>query len=309
MDQIADIPARVTAPAEPRTCLPPVPVSDRPAFRPPPGSCDAHVHVFADPARHPYVAERSFTPPPGLSLAALDRLHAALGFDRSVIVQTGIQSPDVMLEALRAEPDRLRGVTVLKGDATDRRIAELDEAGVRGLRVNLFRREGRQVYRGGAGFEDIEALAPRIRRFGWHVQAWLDAEDLPHWGPRLLALGLDIVVDHMGRITTDRGLDSPGFAYLCEMLRRGRAWCKLSCADRISVTGAPFADVVPYARALVEANQDQVVWGTDWPHVNYFDTAVPSDTALLDLLAAFAPDESDRERLLVTNPRQLYRFN
>jgi 2-pyrone-4,6-dicarboxylate lactonase len=307
MNQASNMTA--TPASGPRLCRPPQDVTGPASFTPPPGACDAHVHVFADPGRHPYEAERSFTPPPGLSLAALDRLHQRLGFAKSVIVQTGIQSPEVMLEALRAEPARLRGVAVLKGDTTDRRLAELNEAGVRGVRINLFQRAGVHVYRGGARFDDLEALAPRIKRYGWHVQAWLDAEDLPHWAPKLLAFGLDIVVDHMGRITTDRGVGSPGFAYLCELLRGGRVWCKLSGADRISIAGAPFTDAIPYAQALLSANARRVVWGTDWPHVNYFDLPVPTDTALVDLLPAFAADARDRERLLVANPAELYGFN
>lgn len=294
--------------ADPPTCLPPMPVAGPARFVPPQGACDAHVHVFGNPARHPYRAARSFTPPAGLDLARLDALHRALGFDRAVLVQTGIQSPDVMLEALRAAPERLRGVAVITGETTDRQLAEMDGAGVRGIRVNLFRRAGQPVYRGGAGLDDLEALAPRIKRFGWHIQAWLDADDLADLAPRLLAFELDVVVDHMGRITTDRGLDSPGFAFLVKLLGEGRVWCKLSCADRISVTGAPYRDAVPYARALFAANPDQVVWGTDWPHVNFFDTPVPSDTALVDLIPDFAPDADDQHRLLVANPDRLYRF-
>jgi 2-pyrone-4,6-dicarboxylate lactonase len=301
-------PVRAEARAEARTCLPPVVPTGRARFVPPPGACDAHVHVFGDPARYPYGEERSYTPAPGLTLSALDRLHAALGLERAVIVQTGIQSPDVMLDALRAAPARLRGVAVLTGDVSDDRLSELDEAGVRGVRVNLFRRAGRPVYRGGAGFEALDALAPRMKRLGWHIQAWLDAEDLPAFAPRLLGYGLDVVVDHMGRITADRGPESPGFAHLCELLRTGRIWCKLSCADRISVEGAPFRDAIPYARALVAANRDRVVWGTDWPHVNYYEPGIPADTDLLDLVPAFAPDPADQGRLLVDNPRELYRF-
>lgn len=293
----------------PRECSPPAPLAGPARFRPPPGACDAHVHVFGNPALHPYAPDRSFTPAPGQTLAALGRLHETLGFGRSVIVQSGVQSPTVMLDALRAQPDRLRGVAVLKGDVTDHALQELHEAGVRGVRVNLFQRGGQQVYRGGAGFADVEAIAPRVKRFGWHIQAWLDAEDLPHWAPRLLGLGLDIVVDHMGRITTDRGTDSPGFAFLCALLRQGRTWCKLSGADRISVAGSPFADAVPYARALLDANAGQVVWGTDWPHVNYFDTPVPLDTTLVDLLPDYAPEAGQRQRLLLDNPNRLYGFS
>jgi 2-pyrone-4,6-dicarboxylate lactonase len=289
-------------------CLPPVPLTGPVAFTPPPNACDAHVHVFGDPVRYPFGAERSFTPPPGLDLAALDALHGTLGFARSVIVQSGAQGPLVMLDALRAEPQRLRGVAVLKGDVTDATLQELHEAGVRGVRVNLFHRGGAQVYRGGTMFEDLESIAPRVKHYGWHIQAWLDADHLEQWAPRLLGLGLDIVVDHTGRITTDRGVDSPGFQHLCTLLRGGRTWCKLSGADRISVAGSPYEDALPYARALLAANPDRVVWGTDWPHVNYFDRPVPTDEALMNLLPAIAPDASDQQRLLVDNPAALYGF-
>lgn len=288
--------------------MPALPLTGPAQFVPPAGACDAHVHVYGDPSRYPYLAERSFTPPLGQTLQALDALHQTLGFARSVIVQSGSQGPAVMLDALRAEPARLRGVAVLKGDVGDAELQALHEAGVRGMRVNLFQRGGVQVYRGGAGLADLEAIAPRVRRFGWHVQAWLDADHLVHWAPRLLGLGLEVVVDHMGRITTDRGVDSPGFDHLCSLLRAGRVWCKLSGADRISVAGRPYADAVPYARALLAANRDRVVWGTDWPHVNYFDDTVPADTDLVDLLPQIAADAADRQRLLVDNPQALYDF-
>lgn len=147
---------------------------------PPASACDAHVHVFGDPARYPYAPERSFTPAPGQTLAALDALHGTLGFARSVIVQSGVQGPGVMLEALRAEPERLRGIAVLKGDVADATLQELHEAGVRGVRVNLFERNGVQVYRGGTTFADLEAIAPRVKKYGWHIQAWLDADHLAH---------------------------------------------------------------------------------------------------------------------------------
>ena len=289
-------------------CRPTTPTTGPATFTPPANACDAHVRVFGDPARYPYASERSFTPAPGQTLAAVDALHGTLGFDRSVIVQSGVQGPAVMLDALRAEPGRLRGIAVLKGDVSDGMLQELHEAGVRGVRVNLFQRGGVQVYRGGTTFADLEAIAPRVQRYGWHIQAWLDADHLAQWAPRLLDLGLDIVVDHMGRITTDRGVESPGFQHLCTLLRNGRVWCKVSGADRISVAGAPYHDALPYAQALLAANAGRVVWGTDWPHVNYFDKPVPSDTGLVDLLPLIAPDSGDQHRLLVDNPQQLYGF-
>ena len=294
---------------EPQPCLPPLAAPSKPRFVPPPLACDSHIHLFGDSAIHKLDPDRSYTPPLA-TMADADRLHSHLGFARCVIVHGSAYGANhaVMLEALRAQPQRFRGVAVLRADTPNAMIKDLHEAGTRGFRVNLFQRHGKKVYRGGAGLEDAEALAPKVRDLGWHVQAWLDAEDLPELAPRLFALGLDVVVDHMGRITTDRGIQSPGFSYLRKQLAAGKVWCKLSGADRITVAGPPYEDAVLYGRALMQANPDRVVWGTDWPHVNYFDGTIPDDGVLTDLIPRYAPSAAEQKRLLVENPAELYGF-
>ena len=295
---------------EPRACLPPLTAPSKPHFIPPPLACDSHMHLFGDPAKYKFDPDRSYMPP-SATVRDIDRLHGHIGIARCVIVQASVYGMNhgVMLEAMRAQPSRFRGVAVLRADTPDSLIDELHEAGVRGFRVNLFQRHGRKIYRGGAGLEDAKALAPRLRRRGWHVQAWLDAEDLPDLAPPLFALGLDVVVDHMGRITADRGVNSRGFSYLCDLLAAGKLWCKLSGADRITCSGSPFDDAVPYGRALMQANPKKVIWGTDWPHVNYFDDAMPDDGILTDLIPRYAPTAEEQALLLVINPATLYEFS
>ncbi len=83
-------------------------------------------------------------------------------------------------------------------------------------------------------------------------------------------------------------------------------WVKVSGCDRISKAGPPYADAVPFARALVAEFGDRIIWGTDWPHPNH--THVPDDGVLVDLLAQIAPSEAMRRTLLVDNPQRLYRF-
>lgn len=304
-----DTVVRQSSPSAPM-CLPPMANPFKPSFDLPEQSCDAHVHVFGNAELYPFIEDRHFTPAPA-ELAALNALHKHLGVERCVVVSAGMQpaEDEMLLNILRTDPQRFRGVAVLAGSTSDGRLEELHQAGVRGVRVNLLMRDGALVYRGGVGFEDVATLAPRIRKLGWHVQTLIDAADLPAWAPRLLDLGMPLVVDHMGRVPAGRGVSDRGFSYLCDLLAGGRAWCKLSGADRVSMAGPPFFDAVPFGRALVQANPRRLVWGTDWPHVNHFGRTLPDDGRLVDLLREYAPDDDVREAILVNNPRELYGFD
>ena len=214
-----------------------------------------------------------------------------------------------VIDALERYPQRLRAIVVAGPETDDRELDRWHAAGVRGVRANLFRQGGHAVYRNGVGLEALEALAPRLRERGWHAQIWVHAPDLPELAPRLLALGVPLVVDHMGRMNASRGVDDPGFRFLCRMLAQGEAWTKISGADRNTALGPPYADIDPFAAALLEANPERVVWGSDWPHINYFEPVqVPDDGVLLNLLARWLPDERLRRRVLADNPTALYDF-
>jgi 2-pyrone-4,6-dicarboxylate lactonase len=293
-----------------RPCLPPRATLAPPAFTMPRGACDAHAHVFGPFDRFPLADDRSYTPaahPADDFVAHLDRL----GIDRGVLVTASASGTDngAVLHALERYPSRLRGVVVTTAQTSDVDLDHWHALGVRGVRANLFQRDGHAVYRNGVGLDALEALAPRLAARGWHAQIWIHAPDLPTLAPRLLALGVPIVVDHMGRMDAARGVDDPGFAMLCRLVADGRAWAKLSGADRNTGEGPPYADIDPFADALLRANPERLVWGTDWPHINYFDDAqVPDDGVLANLLARWMPDESSRRRVLVDNPATLYDF-
>jgi predicted TIM-barrel fold metal-dependent hydrolase len=276
----------------------------------PAGACDSHAHVFGPYSRFPLNDDRSYTPPENGAerfIAHLDRL----GLARGVVVTASAQGDDNsnMLQALKAYPDRLRGVAVVRGDISDKDLDSLLEQGVHGARFNLYKHDGKAVYRNGVGIEDFTALAPRLKARGMHAQIWIHAPDLPELAPTLLASGVDLVVDHMGRMNTARGVDDAGFQFLCRLLAEGKAWTKISGADRNTAVGTPFPDIAPFATALLKANSERVVWGTDWPHINYYNAAqVPDDGVLLNLLADWMPDEATRQRVLVDNPARLYGF-
>ncbi|MDP4024741.1 amidohydrolase family protein [Methylobacterium sp. NEAU 140] len=266
----------------------------------PPGAVDTHAHVIGLPPDHPFVEDRSYTPPAAPAERYLAMLDAT-GMAHGVLIQVSVHGTDnrLMLETLRANPARLRGVAVIPLGLPDRELAALSEAGVRGLRLNV-------LFGGGVGLDALERYGALAREMGWHLQFLLDARDLPPIAERLSRLPVPIVFDHMGHMPTAAGLDHPGFQALLGLVRDG-AWVKLSGAFRDSTQGAPYADTVPFARALNDAAPGRCLWGSDWPHVAAWD-GPPKLTALLDLMADWVPDAERRRMLFVDNPHRLYGF-
>jgi 2-pyrone-4,6-dicarboxylate lactonase len=293
-----------------RPCLPPFPHFTSPSFALPAGACDSHAHVFGPYDRFPLADDRSYTPaefPAEAFIGHLDRLDLS----RGVLVTgsaSGLDNGSV-LDALGRYPRRLRGIAVPNADMTDIELDRWHAAGIRGVRVNLFKRDGHAVYRNGVGIDVLEALAPRLVDRGWHAQIWIHAPDLVDLAPRLIRLGLPLVIDHMGRMAAARGIEDPGFRMLCRLVAEGTAWTKISGADRNTMEGPPYDDIDPFATALLRANDQRVVWGSDWPHINYFESReMPDDGALLNLVARWLPDAALRKRVLVDNPAALYDF-
>ncbi len=207
-----------------------------------------------------------------------------------------------MVDALVRGRGRYAGVAMLDDSFSESQIGELHEAGVRGARFNFVAHLG-----GAPAMDDFWRVVDRITPFGWHVVLHFDAVDLPDNADLLDRLPVPFVIDHMARVDASAGLDQAPFAFLCELLRDERAWVKISGAERLTADGPPsYSDVVPYARALIAIAPDRVLWGTDWPHPNV--RQMPDDGDLVDLLAAFAPDETTRNTILVDNPMRLYDF-
>jgi predicted TIM-barrel fold metal-dependent hydrolase len=265
----------------------------------PRGAVDTHAHVIGAPPAYPFVADRSYTPPPASPGAYLDMLDAT-GVDRGVLIQVSVHGSDnrLLLETLRPHPDRLRGVAVMPHNLAEGEYLEAHAAGVRGLRLNV-------LFGGGIGFEALERYDDLVAERGWHLQLLVDARDLPDLAPRLARLRAPIVIDHMGHMPVSLGLDHPGFQTLIALVRDG-AWVKLSGAFRLS-DQPDWADTIPVARALFEAAPDRCVWGSDWPHVAHWGRMMQV-AELLELLARWAPDEAARRRILVDNPERLYGF-
>jgi predicted TIM-barrel fold metal-dependent hydrolase len=284
-----------------RTIAPPHPAPRRPRLALPPGACDAHCHIFGPAQRFPFAPDRAYTPPDA-ALEDFERLQAHLGLAHAVFVQASCHGTDnaALLDALQRGGGRYAGVAMVDETFADETIQELHHAGVRGTRVNFV------AHLGGAPDErHVWRIVDRVAPFGWHLVLHFDARDLPSYAPLLERLPVPFVIDHMARVDASAGLDQEPFRVLLRLLSDPRCWVKISGAERLTAGGAPpYDDVVPFARALIAAAPDRVLWGTDWPHPNV--RHMPDDGDLVDLLAEIAPDEPTRHAILVDNPRRLY---
>ena len=286
-------------PSEPPVCAGPDLEPRQPSFALPPGATDCHAHVFGRSDQYRYAADRLYTPPPVLLDAYLAMLDA-LGIARAVVVQSGVHSTNnnVIVDAIARSGGRLKGIALIPENVSDAELDRLAAAGVRGFRANLVAQTGVQ-------FDAAKKLAQRVKRLGWHVQFLLDVEKFPDLDQVLADFPVEVVIDHMGRPDPRRGIAAPGFQALIRLLQSGRGWSKLSAPYRTSTQTYPYADIAPFAHALVAAVPGRLVWGTDWPHV-MLDTPMPNDGALCDQLAQWAPDAAVRNRILVDNPARLY---
>ena len=185
---------------------------------------------------------------------------------------------------------------------SDADIAELHDAGVRGTRFNFVAHLG-----GAPELGEFWRIVHRVVPFGWHIVLHFDAKDLPQYASLLDDMPCAYVIDHMARVDASAGVEQAPFLQLLELMGDDRCWVKISGAERLTAGGTPpYDDVVPYARALIAAAPDRVLWGTDWPHPNVRHMADDGD--LVDVLADYAPDEATRNRILVDNPTVLYDF-
>lgn len=279
-----------------------------PTFRLPPGAVDAHCHVFGPGAVFPYAPERKYTPTDA-GREELFALRDHLGVTRNVVVQATCHGADnrAMVDAVRAAGDRARGIATVRPDVTHAELAELHEAGVRGVRFNFL---SRLVDASPA--QDLAQVAEKIAPLGWHAVIYFEAADLDELEGVLGAMPVPLVVDHMGRPDVTRDVDG-SFSHFLRFVDRHDVWVKVSCPERLSVTGPPaldgersaYRDVVPFARRVLEEFGDRVLWGTDWPHPNLTDH-MPDDGLLVDHIPHIAPTEQARQRLLVDNPMRLY---
>jgi 2-pyrone-4,6-dicarboxylate lactonase len=260
----------------------------------PAGAVDTHAHIVGDTL----IPERSYTPPPA-STADYLRMLDATRMTYGVLVQISVHGTDnsLLVEALRANPGRLRGVAVAPADLSDRALGELKDAGVVGLRLNT-------VTGGGIGLDQLNRLEPVCAELGWHLQFLSNPSALAEAAPRLSRLTVPYVLDHLCAPDVTAGTGSPEWQLVLKLVADG-AWVKLSGANRLA--DPPYADVIPFARSLAETAPDRCVYGSDWPHTGFWGP-MPNDGDLVDLLADWVPDPATRDAVLAGNAQRLYGF-
>jgi predicted TIM-barrel fold metal-dependent hydrolase len=284
----------------------------------PAGACDCHVHVFGDPQRYPFFSGRVYTPETA-SVAELRALHDALHIDRVVVVQPSVYGTDnsCTLDAIRQLGNRARGVVVIDANTPDATLDQMARNGIRGIRLNLAT----------AGITDptvalprFQAAAERAKARGWHIQLNTSLRVIDALSAQLLASPVPLVFDHFGGAQASAGVNQPGFGALVNLVKAGKAYIKISAAaDSVSTKAPDYPDVVPLARALVSANPQRILWGTNWPHpdsatrpdrkaTDLAPNMQTDDGRVLNLLPVWVADPVTRKAILVDNPARLYGF-
>lgn len=273
-----------------------------PRTRAPANATDCHFHIYDD--RFPVAANATLRPLEA-GIADFQALQARLGTSRCVLVQPSAYGTDneAYLGVVRQlDAERTRMVAVVDTSVTDQELRRMHEAGVRGIRFNL-------VQAGATTQEMVEPLSRRVAEMGWHCQMHMLGDQIAAAGDLFARLPSGIVFDHRARLPQPAGVDHPAFAVIRRLLDGGKTWVKLSGAYMDTKSGPPgYADSGVVAKALYAANPQRMVWGSDWPHPTEPADGKPDGAVLFDLLAAWAPDEAARHRVLVENPAELYGF-
>ena len=287
------------------------------SFAVPANACDCHTHIFGDPQKFPFYSGRVYTPEPALP-DEMSALHRALHLERVVIVTPSIYGTDnsATLYGMKARGATARGVAVIDEKTSEGDLDAMGRAGIRGIRINLSTvgQDDPAI-----GRRRLQASIDRMKRRNWHIQMYTSPAVIAGIKDLVLSSPVPVVFDHFGGAETARGLQQPGFADLVELVKAGKAYVKISGAYRASTKAPDYPDLAPFAKALIAANADRIVWGTDWPHPNSNPPPGHSatdltpvfqvdDGRLMNLLAVWAPDAAVRKKILVDNPARLYGF-
>ena len=283
----------------------------------PAGACDCHTHIHGDPAKFPFFSGRVYTPEPA-SPEEMAALHKALHIERVVIVTPSVYGTDnsATLFGIKARGAAARGVAVIDDKTPEADLDAMAQAGIRGIRLNLATGGTNDP---NVGRARLQAGIERVKARGWHVQLYTSLAMITALKDAFAASPVPIVFDHFGGAQATLGVEQPGFSDLLDLVKSGKAYVKISGAYRASKLGPDFPDAAPLARALIAANSDRIIWGTDWPHP---DSVTPpgrkatevtplfqiDDGRLLNQLPVWAPDAATRKKILVDNPVRLYGF-
>jgi predicted TIM-barrel fold metal-dependent hydrolase len=286
-------------------------------FDVPAAACDCHTHIHGDPAKFPFFEGRVYTPEPA-SPEEMAALHRALHIERVVIVTPSVYGTDnaATIYGIKARGANARGVAVIDEKTPESDLDAMGQIGFRGIRLNLATAGTSDPV---IGRQRFQTAVERVKRRNWHVQMFTNLSMISAIKDLVDASPVPVVFDHFGGAEAKLGVDQPGFTDLLHLVQSGQAYVKISGAYRASSLAPDYGDAAPLARALIAANSDRIVWGTDWPHPNSVTPPGHSvsevtplfqidDGRLLNQLPVWAPDAMVRKKILVDNPARLYAF-
>ena len=275
-----------------------------PKLKTPAGACDCHMHFFDS---HYPLAEKARRKEKDATVAEYREVQRHLGLQRVVVVQPTAYGRDnrCTLDAIAQIGPDARGIAVVDTSITDAELERLTKGGIRGVRFRMLDTPE-------LPWEMLGEMAARIAAFGWHIQFQMDGRYLEEREALLKGLPGTVVIEHIGKFLEPVPVEHPGFRALARLVDTGRFWVKLSGAYMLSKSGPPlYSDIGVLAKELARRAPERMVWASNWPHPNLKSHGgpLPDDALLLDLLLDWAPDEKIRNRILATNPAELYGFN
>ena len=246
----------------------------------------------------PLAAQRHSAPKRDVTVAEYLEVLDRNGMTHGVLTAPSFYGTDnsLLLAALDAHPDRLRGTVIVTPEASRAELESMAARGAVGIRLNWIRREK---------LPEISAYAKvfeLVRQLDWHVELYLEGAKLASVLPRIRDSGAKMVLDHFGSPDPASGLACAGFQEALKGVRAGDTWVKLSAAYRLGG-----ADPKAYAEALLDAGGPaQLVWASDWPFVSHEDDVTYRQC--LEGLEAWLPDAAARRVVLAETPAKLFHF-
>jgi predicted TIM-barrel fold metal-dependent hydrolase len=303
--------ARPGTPAWAGASQPSTPVN----FDVPEGACDSHTHIFGDPARFPFASSRTYTPEQA-SIPEMRALHKALRTERVVIVNPSVYGTDnsCSLDAVKQLGPGARGVAVIGEKTPHSALDEMYRGGMRAIRINL---ETSGQSDPALARRSFQTAIERVKNSKWHVQLYTRLSVIEAIRDQVAAAPVPVVFDHFGGAQAALGIAQPGFGTLLNLLKTGKAYVKVSAPYRSSTQAPGYPDVAPLAKALVAANPERILWGSDWPHPQQIPgrqviEVTPlyqiDDGRVFNLFAAWVPDAAQRKTILVDNPAKLFGY-
>lgn len=272
-------------------------IQNRPVL--PANSCNSHLHIIDPAFKNDGKAEAQKG-----TVEEYAVLSAKLGLSRAVFVQAKPFGTDnaCLLDAIeKYGADKSRGIAVVTGNVSDKELERLHEGGVRGLRFSVWNPANAVV-----SFDMCKPLSERTKDMGWNMQLHMSAAQLMEYADIIENLDCKVVIDHMGRLKPESGIEDPAFPFICKLIDKGNTWVKLSGPYLNSTTGAPWDDAAKVACAFAEYAPERMLWGNDFPHVT--EKVKPDEWELLNTIDCWFPTDKGKKLALVDNPAEVYGF-